>query len=332
MQRIILLIVFCLVQLGVKAQFAPQAGVAGTTAVGKSSGLFTGWATGCSVERGYMDIADPSQGKVFLGTDADGTGMPDNFIVSLGDSGVATLTFSHPIYNGAGADFAVFENGFADPANAEDAFLELAFVEVSSDGIHFTRFKPTSLSDGNTQVPGAGVYMNARLINNLAGKYVGGYGTPFDLQELEGTPGLDLNNVTHVRIVDVVGSVNGHEAYDKDGRKINDPYPTPFPGGGFDLDGVGAFYQKGLFPISVNETTASPIKLYPNPTIDKVFVQAPFNNGYTLTLTDIAGRLLQKINMAANSNIDLSAYRPGIYALLIEDANGKKWVERITRL
>lgn len=320
-----------MVQLGVKAQFAPQAKVAGTTAEDMSSGKFTGWATGCTVSRGYLDVADPSLGKVSLGNDVDATGEPDNVIVSLGDSGVATLTFASPIYNGQGADFAVFENGFANPSNPEEAFLELAFVEVSSDGVNYTRFKPTSLSDEAVQVPAAGVYMNARLINNLAGKYIRGYGTPFDLQELAGTAGLDINNITHVRIVDVIGSISGHETYDKDGHKINDPYPTNFNGGGFDLDGVGAFYQHGLFPMSVNEIAASPVKIYPNPTTDKVFVQAAFDNGYTIMLTDIAGRILQP-NIVVNNYIDLSTYKPGIYALVVMDANGKKWVERITRL
>jgi hypothetical protein len=331
MQRILLIICFCLVQLGVQAQFAPQAGVAGTTAVDKASGSFTGWATGCTISRGYVDIADPSQGKVSLGTDADAVGMVDNFIVSLGDSGVATLTFSHPIYNGPGADFAVFENGFANPTNPEEAFLELAFVEVSSDGINFHRFAPSSLSSETVQVPAAGVYMNARLVNNLAGKYIANYGTPFDLQELEGISGLDLNNITHVRIVDVIGSLSGHETHDKDGHKINDPYPTAFSGGGFDLDGVGAFYQHGLFPMSINEIAASPVKIYPNPTADKIFVQAEFNNGYTMLLTDLTGKTLQRIT-TVNNYIDVSAYKPGIYALVVEDANGKKWVERITKL
>lgn len=332
MQRILLIICFCLVQLGVQAQFAPQAGVSGTTAIGKTSGLFTGWATGCTISRGYIDIADPLQGRVSLGTDADAVGMADNMIVSLGDSGIATLTFSHAIYNGPGADFAVFENGFANPANAEEAFLELAFVEVSSDGINFHRFSPSSLSSETIQVPAAGVYMNARLINNLAGKYVSGYGTPFDLQELEGIPGLDINNITHVRIVDVIGSLSGHGTYDKDGHKINDPYPTAFAGGGFDLDGVGAFYQRGLFPVSVKSLVAGPVKVYPNPATDKIFIQIENNtSNYSLLLTDVTGNVLQQID-ATNSYVDMSAYKAGVYALIIEAANGKRWVERITKL
>ena len=52
----------------------------------------------------------------------------------LGDDGSLVLTFPAPIADGAGPDFAVFENAFSTE------FLELAFVEVSSDGTNFTRF------------------------------------------------------------------------------------------------------------------------------------------------------------------------------------------------
>ena len=70
---------------------------------------------------------------------------------------------------------------------------------------------------------------------NLAGKTLRGFGTPFDLRELAGTPGLDTRRVTHVRIVDVVGDGSSRDSY---GNPIYDPFPT-WGSGGFDLDGVG---------------------------------------------------------------------------------------------
>jgi hypothetical protein len=82
-----------------------------------------------------MDIANPGLGYASLGDSSLAIGPANLDIVSLGDSGVATLTFSSPIANGLGPDFVVFENGFLDPANDSFAFLELAFVEVSSDGV-----------------------------------------------------------------------------------------------------------------------------------------------------------------------------------------------------
>ena len=66
-----------------------------------------------------------------------GTGLPSTSpttVVSLGDGGSITLTFAHPLSDGTGPDLAVFENAF------NDTFLELAFVEVSSDGANFVRF------------------------------------------------------------------------------------------------------------------------------------------------------------------------------------------------
>src|SRR4051812_5611715 len=111
-----------------RAQYAPQAGIMGSTAISATSSQFVGWATGCRVQRGYMDIANPSLGLASFGDSSMAIGAPDHGIVSLGDSGVATLTFMKPINNGTGPDFAVFENGFLNTANDSQAFLELAFV------------------------------------------------------------------------------------------------------------------------------------------------------------------------------------------------------------
>ena len=183
-------------------------------------------------------------------------------------------------------------------------FLELAFVEVSSDGNNFFRFNSVSLTPTNTQVGGFGV-LDTTNLHNLAGKYCAGYGTPFDLEELKDVNSLlDVNSITHVRIIDVVGYVqpadfsgdgivnfidysifaaaylsepndenwnqdcdiaqpadniidmldlawfvdewlseNNYASYDSQGHQINDPWPTPFPTGGFDLDAVGVIHQ-----------------------------------------------------------------------------------------
>ena len=129
-----------------------------------------------------------------------------NGVVSLGDGGTATLTFPNSIYNGPGFDFAVFENGFATSDSM--AFLEFAFVEVSSDGVNFIRFHSTSLIQDSIQIPMTGI--NCSLVNNLAGKYTYGFGTPFDLEELMNEPALDVNHITHIRLIDVVGSISAH--------------------------------------------------------------------------------------------------------------------------
>ncbi len=133
----------------------------------------------------------------------------------------------------------MFENGFSDN------FLELGYVEVSSDGTHFARFSSVSATSTAAQIGGFGS-LDPTNLYNLAGKYRAGYGTPFDLAELAGTKNLDVNNVQFVRVVDVVGRIDaapGNPAYtpslDSQGNIINDPYPTAFASGGFDLDGIG---------------------------------------------------------------------------------------------
>jgi hypothetical protein len=221
--------------------YAPAAGQPGSTAIYKDDASFVEWATGCTVTRGPMNITDASKGYASFGTEANATGKAtgDSYgVVSLGDGGSAVLSFDKAICNGEGYDFAVFENGF------NDTFLELGFVEVSSDGVNFFRFNNVSQTQTTTQVGGFGS-VDCTNLNNLAGKYRQGYGTPFDLSELATvSPLLDVNNVKYVRIVDVIGCIqDGYCTYDSLGNKINDPWSTPFASSGFDLDAIGVMNE-----------------------------------------------------------------------------------------
>jgi hypothetical protein len=124
-------------------------------------------------------------------------------IVCLGRGGEITLTFDLPIKNHDGWDFAVFENSFSD------AFLELAYVEVSSDGQDFVRFDNDSLTPG--PVGGFGS-VDPADINGFAGKYRQGYGMPFDLQDLAEKPEVldgtvNLARITHVKIMDIAALI-----------------------------------------------------------------------------------------------------------------------------
>jgi hypothetical protein len=327
-----LLFFFLLAQFSAHAQYAPQAGQPGTTAISASGGGIVNWASGCTVQRGYKNIADKGLGYASSGFDNLATGAPDGDVVSLGDSGIAVMTFAHPLFDGPGADFAVFENGFKDPADPSMAFLELAFVEVSSDGEHFFRFPATSNTPVNTQIPMAGVYMDASKINNLAGKYVANYGTPFDLQEMAGISGLDISNVTHVRIVDVVGAVGGFSTYDNAGQVINDPYPSPLPTGGFDLDAVGALHMQLA---GVTDIAASvPVGIYPNPATDYITVSAEVPAGRILQLSvaSVTGSLVHQQQLSSGDTaIDIALYPSGIYFLTFTDEQGSKWVQKLIK-
>ncbi len=220
------------------------AGTNGSLAVAKEDPAFVAWATGFTdLVRGPAQINDLSKGYASFGAggQAIGPAAGDSYdVVSLGDGGRITLTFASPIADGPGWDFAVFENSFSD------LFLELAFVEVSSDGVNFFRFDAFSETQTNTQVGGFGT-VDPTNINNLAGKYRQGFGTPFDLAELAGiNPLLDVNAITHVRIIDVVGTITpAFATADSLARLINDPWPTPFSSGGFDLDAIGVRHVAG---------------------------------------------------------------------------------------
>jgi hypothetical protein len=276
-----------------------------------------------------MNIADPGLGYVSAGAEANGIGSADNAIVSLGDNGIATLTFAAPLYDGPGADFAVFENGFQNPSDPEFAFLELAFVEVSSDGINYFRFPAHSLTSDTTQIPGAGVFMKARLLNNLAGKYISGYGTPFDLSELSGIPGLDISYITHIRLVDVIGTVTGIGTIDTAGNVINDPYPTDFPTVGFDLDAVGAIHQ---YSTGVTATSSGvKVTVYPNPVSDKLLIETSSQCTVSATLTDISGKVLLNTSVHGHCGLSLAQYATGLYYLLLTDKKGARWVEKIIK-
>lgn len=218
--------------------FAPQAGQPGSTAIAAGDPRFIEWASSiASITRGPQNITNPSLGLASFGSPANALGPSNSTVVSLGDGGQITLGFAQPIRNGAGPDFAVFENGFI---SGSLAFLELGFVEVSSDGADFFRFPAVSATQTATQVGSFGL-LDATNLDNLAGKYVAGFGTPFDLDQLAGiSPLLDVNNVSFVRIVDVVGSIDPlYATHDSMGAVVNDPWPTASASSGFDLDAVG---------------------------------------------------------------------------------------------
>jgi hypothetical protein len=219
--------------------YATAAGQLGSTAISRTDPSFVAWATSAaSLTRGPQDINNPGGLLANSGTANDALGPAGSGIVSLGDGGVITLGFNSPIKNGSGFDFAVFENGFSD------LFLELGFVEVSSDNNNFFRFPSVSLTTFATQVGSFGA-IDPTNLHNLAGKYRANFGTPFDLEDLVGvSPLLNVNEVRFIRIVDVVGSINpNHATHDSWGNVVNDPYPTAFGTGGFDLDAVGVIHQ-----------------------------------------------------------------------------------------
>jgi hypothetical protein len=157
--------------------------------------------------------------------EADGTS-----VLPLGRGGAVVVALEVLAADGPGPDLAVFENGFSD------GFLELARVEVSSDGRTFVPFAGVS----RTEAPvGPFEPLDPGDVHGFAGAWRAGSGTPFDLSVLRMHPlvragQVDLQRIGFVRVVDLVGDGTDLDAM---GRPVYDPYPTVGTAG-FDLDAV----------------------------------------------------------------------------------------------
>ncbi|MDQ3191944.1 MAG: T9SS type A sorting domain-containing protein [Bacteroidota bacterium] len=319
--------VFCFLLSTALAQFAPAAGQAGTTAIHRDSSVFVNWASECTVTLGYQDISNPSLGYASAGDAQMATGKSgQSGTVSLGDGGTAVLTFPGPIINGPGWDFAVFENSF------DGTFLELAFVEVSSDGQSFFRFPATSLTDTITQI-GTFDLLDATKLNNLAGKYKLFYGTPFDLDEMANIPGLDVNNISHVKIIDVVGSLDDlYATRDAQNNKINDPFSTSFASGGFDLDAIGVINQGPASNVRETKYSLFNINSFPIPAKDNLNIKYELKEPgqVKIRIINTSGKEVimiedvYKVNGAYTVSTNISALENGLYFLDFTDGKNSE--------
>lgn len=226
-------------------------------------------ATPSQIARWADDVINyspaPGVGAVFANP-SSALGPANGGGVSLGDldapqitAGVApgsiTVAFKGRVFDGPGADLAIFENAFDFSLSGfpDHFFAELAYVEVSSNGVDFARFPSTSLNiepDGNMMVDADELFtdfgrnfagVDSTNVYNLAGIHPTGFGTPFDLADLASDTAVlagdvNLMDIRFVRLVDIPG--NG--AYlDSLGNPILDTWPT-IGSGGLDLDAVGA--------------------------------------------------------------------------------------------
>lgn len=228
-----LFIIFFITGISFAGSYAPAAGQEGSTAIHMDDLLFVGWATGWE---NYL-VGSNASAAWQMPEKALGKAVGNSYdIVSLGRGGEITLTFDSSIGNGDGYDFAVFENSFSN------TFLELAFVEVSSNGLDFFRFDNDSLTAN--PVGGFG-NVDPTNIDGFAGKYKQGFGTQFDLEDLAYNDLLDINNIGYIKLLDIVGDGS---YFDTSGDVIYEPYPTS-GSAGFDLDAVGVINQGSPVPV-----------------------------------------------------------------------------------
>ena len=294
-----------------RQQFDGAGGEPGSKSIMNDDASIRSWATGATVQRGKLQINQTDNSLPTLGDESSAIGPYDHSVISLGDSGVVTLSFAEPISNNEGYDFAVFENGFAVGLSY---FLELAHVEVSENGTDFVRFPSESLSDTGLQTDNFG-YTDPTKLRNLAGKHQAPYGTLFDLEE------VGLEEVNFVRLVDVVGSViDSLGSRDSKGRIINDPWPTPFASSGFDLDAVAVVNGSVL---KREEQTLSGVRIYPSlaRVNETIHIEAP--QGTIIQVSNIQGK-----EVLSSTQVTINLSQSGMYFVRLTN-NGKVYTQKI---
>jgi hypothetical protein len=191
-------------------------------------------------------------GGIFNPANALGAPGGASSVHSLGIAGDLTLAFAPPIVDRPGADLIVGENPFR-LSNWWQSFAEVAFVEVSTNGVDFLRF-PARYFGAPVQ-PGAFGTVPVGAYGNLTGQtpvlattpgtdpfdVVDAGGDAFDLGDLANEPlvlmGLvDLQAIGYVRLVDVVSGTS----LDSVGTAIFDA-----GSGSADIDSVTAIHQQG---------------------------------------------------------------------------------------
>lgn len=276
--------------LAAQGPYTPAAGVPGSRAIAQDSSLIIGWGQNCRVLRGPRDFARPGGLLASFGDSSDALGPANGQVVSLGDSGYAEYFFDPPLADRIGPEVAIFENSFSD------TYLELAFVEISSDGQRFVRFPAHCLTQDSLQLGPFG-QTDPTQIHNFAGKYRLGYGVPFDWAELRDSAGLDIDSIRYLRIVDVIGAIGQRfSSYDSEGRPINDPYPTDFASGGFDLDALAIL---GTSPLDLSPENKKAL-FFPNPASQELHWAASVRRVELLSLQGYVLRSWQNSPQAVN--------------------------------
>lgn len=97
-------------------------------------------------------------------------------------------------------------------------------------------------------------------------------------------------------------------------------------------------YQKSTMTTSAADFSEASVSVYPNPTKEKVFINANihFDNDVTITLMDMRGTLLEKKSIGNNDysgefSFDLSSYTDGQYIVGIYSADGSYIAKKVMK-
>jgi hypothetical protein len=120
-----------------------------------------------------------------------------------------------------------------------------------------------------------------------------------------------LNDIVYVKLIDVCGSVNvDYASYDQFGHIINDPWPTPFPSSGFDLDAIAVLNAK--YGLGIHESDAPHSwTAYPNPFKESIAMRGA--DMILFELLNSFGQVISTFN--ASESINTSTLTKGLYLL-----------------
>ena len=116
-----------------------------------------------------------------------------------------------------------------------------------------------------------------------------------------------------------MGSINSSiGSVDSDGNIINDPFPTEFESGGFDLDAVGVINENKF--VGLHHLPILNLNIYPNP----AQLEFKINNTQTglIEIISLNGTVLYSNQLEPNETIDLTKFKSGVYIVKFSNQTG----------
>lgn len=118
---------------------------------------------------------------------------------------------------------------------------------------------------------------------------------------------------------------------------VGAPYGVSISGSTGSLEVSAEYGESNYVPVSLKNNlliTQSNIKVYPNPTQDKVIIDlAQVNYKETqISITDMQGKLINRQNASTNlESIDMNTYATGVYFINVEVKGSKNQIYRIVK-
>ena len=101
--------------------------------------------------------------------------------------------------------------------------------------------------------------------------------------------------------------------FDKDGD--ND---IAFVGNGSD---TVDWYENELINLGTDDNTINNIRIYPNPTAEKLYIKSTISEDFKVSIFDVLGKKVMDAFLNKNNPLDVSQLHKGLYFINFEDYN-----------